>query len=80
MWEDAKTETAPKTKKSQLFVIKQRGRDMFWNCSAEHGSGWNQGWPKQAWSKSELANEIRLMIERNFFQDCEILELKYNVA
>lgn len=64
--------------KTSLFVIERyngNGEFLYWTCSSEHGSGWNPRYPKQAWSRSELANEIRLMIERGTFTDCTIREL-----
>ena len=75
-------ETYPSKKrnKCQLFIIKQIGRAMFWNCSTEHGCGWHSGYPKQAWSKSELTAEIGKMIERDYFQNCEIVELEFTSA
>jgi hypothetical protein len=60
---------------ARLFVIKQRGRDQFWNCSAEHGAGWNDRHPKQSFSPSELTKEIRRMIDDKTFCDVEILQL-----
>lgn len=60
---------------TRLFVIRKRGTDQFWNGSGEHGSGWNPGHPKQAFSPSELTKQIRLLIDRDWFADCEILEL-----
>ena len=60
---------------SKLFVIKQRGRNLFWTCSAEHGSGWNDGNPKQSFSPSELVKEIRRLIDESWFTDIEVCEL-----
>lgn len=60
---------------TKLFVIKQRGRDLFWTCSAEHGSGWNSNNPKQSFSPSELVKEIRRLIDEKWFTDIEVCEL-----
>jgi hypothetical protein len=60
---------------TKLFIIKQRGRDLYWNCSAEHGSGWADGNPKQSFSPSELMKEIRRLIDEKWFTDIEVLEL-----
>lgn len=62
--------------KIDLFVIRQSGTDYFWNCSAEHGCGWNPGQPKQSFSKSELTREIARMILSNQFVNSEIVRLK----
>lgn len=61
---------------TKLFVIKQRGRNQFWNCSAEHGSGWSDGHPKQSFSPSELVKEIRRLIDEKWFTDIEVCELR----
>lgn len=63
---------------TKLFVIKQRGRNLFWCCSAEHGSGWNEPNPKQSFSPSELVKEIRRLIDEKFFTDIEVCELRLN--
>ena len=60
---------------TKLFIIKQRGRDLFWSCSAEHGSGWTDGKPKQSFSPSELVKEIRRLIDEKWFTDIEVCEL-----
>ncbi len=60
---------------TNLFIIKQRGRNLFWTCSDEHGCGWHDGNPKQSFSPSELTRELRLLIDMNWFTHCEILEL-----
>lgn len=54
-----------------LFVIERRTDDalLYWSNSPEHGCGWNPHQPKQAWSKSEVIAELRLMIERGYFTD-----------
>lgn len=65
---------------TKLFVIKQRGRNLFWTCSAEHGSGWNEGNPKQSFSPSELVKEIRRLIDGKWFTDIEVLELRIRVT
>lgn len=63
--------------KTRLFVIKKIGTNQFWNCSHNHGTGWwNSGHPKQAFSPSELTKEIRVMIDNDWFADCEILVLQ----
>ena len=60
--------------RSGLYVIRQAGRPLYWNCSTEHGCGWNEGHPKQSFSKSELTREIFRMCEGNF-TPIEIVEL-----
>src|ERR1700733_2758795 len=63
---------------SGLFVIEQLRSDNdrhFWNCSSEHGCGWNPHHPKQAFSKSELSREIFQMIDRGLFCPIVIREL-----
>jgi hypothetical protein len=60
---------------TNLFVIKQRGREIYWNCSADHGSGWNEEHPKQSFSPSELFKELRRMIDDKCFPDVEICQL-----
>lgn len=59
----------------RLYLIKQRGREMYWACSAEHGCGWHPGNPKQSFSPSELTKELRRLIDEKWFVDLEILEL-----
>lgn len=61
--------------KTKLFIIKQKDRELYWNHSAEHGTGWNPNTPKQSFSPSELTKEIRMMIDNNWFTNCEILEM-----
>lgn len=61
---------------TKLFVIKKNDCNQYWLCSAEHGSGWSDGHPKQSFSPSELVKEIRRLIDEKWFQDIEILELK----
>lgn len=61
---------------TKLFIIKQRGRNQFWNCSAEHGSGWSDGHPKQSFSPSELVKEICRLIDEKWFTDIEVCELR----
>jgi hypothetical protein len=58
-----------------LFVIKQIGREMYWTCSSEHGSGWQEGDPKQAFTKSELSKEVYRLIDKGWWVDCEIKQL-----
>ena len=60
--------------KTKLFVIKQIGRPLYWCCSA-HGCGWDEGNPKQSFSPSELVKEIRRLIDEEWFQDVEVLQL-----
>lgn len=59
----------------RLYVIKQKGRDLFWACSSEHGTGWHPGHPKQSFSPSELVKEVRRLIDEQWFVDLEVLEL-----
>ena len=49
---------------SGLYVIMRysEGEARYWNCSTEHGTGWHPRHPKQAFSKSELIEAIRLMV------------------
>lgn len=61
--------------KTRLFVIRKRKTDQFWNSSTEHGTGWNDGYPKQAFSPSELTEQIRLLVDNDWLTGCEILEL-----
>lgn len=61
---------------SGLFVIRQLGRDLYWNCSTEHGCGWNPQRPKQAFSKSELTREILRLIEGGDLSSVEIIQLR----
>lgn len=62
---------------ARLYVIERRsGNDVvYWNCSPEHGSGWNPHHPKQSFSPSELTQAIRLLIDQGWFADCTIREL-----
>lgn len=63
---------------SGLFVIEQSRTDkerVFWNCSTEHGCGWNPGHPKQAFTKSELSREIFRMVDKGLFSTLIIREL-----
>lgn len=61
--------------KTKLFVICQRGRNQFWSCNAEHGSGWTDC-PKQSFTPSELIKEIRRLIDEKWFTDIEVRELR----
>ena len=63
-------------KRLRLFVIRN-GEGQYWTCSSEHGSGWHGDQPKQAFSPSELARTIRLLIDQGWWQDCEVLELRH---
>lgn len=61
-----------------LFVIERVGvgnERQYWACSSEHGSGWHPGYPKQAFSRSELTKEIRRLIDQGWFTDCVIRQL-----
>lgn len=68
----AKAATLP----ARLFVIAQRGRDLYWSCSTEHGCGWTPHHPKQAFSPSELGKEIRRLIDEGWWADCEVFQLR----
>jgi hypothetical protein len=46
-----------------LYVIRDASSGYFWNCSTEHGTGWNEGTPKQAFSPSEVGNELRRVLD-----------------
>lgn len=59
-----------------LFVIRQVGTGYYWNCSTEHGTGWNEGKPKQSFTKSELTAQIRSMIDNDWLTTVEIVELR----
>jgi hypothetical protein len=63
---------------TKLFVIEQEGgtERIFWTCSAEHGSGWTPGHPKQSFSPSELTAQLRSMIDHGWFCTVIIRELK----
>jgi hypothetical protein len=64
-------------RRTRLFIIERRSGDelVYWNCSGEHGSGWNPHYPKQAFSPSELTKTLRLLIDEGWFADCTIREL-----
>jgi hypothetical protein len=62
--------------RSRLFVIKKRGQNQYWNNSSEHGCGWNDRYPKQSFSPSELTKGLRLLIDQGWFVECEIIELR----
>ena len=53
---------------TRLFVIEREGAGgpAWWCCSPEHGSGWHDKYPKQAFSKSELVREIARLIEEGW--------------
>lgn len=61
---------------TRLFVIRKRGQDQYWTCSSEHGSGWHDRHPKQAFSPSELAREIRRLIDQGWMAEVVISELR----
>lgn len=65
----------PKTQ-TNLFLIKQLGRDLYWTNCREHGCGWSSPKPKQSFSKSELVRELSSIIGWGFFCDVEVLQLK----
>lgn len=73
--EQLKHEEQSRPVRCRMFAIRLRGRQLYWTCSSEHGSGWHPRYPKQAFSKSELAQQIMQMIEHRTFTDCEIVEL-----
>jgi hypothetical protein len=59
-----------------LFVIKKSDQNQYWVRSGEHGCGWNPHFPKQAFSKSELAKEILFLLSSGIgAQRIEIIEL-----
>ena len=60
--------------RTKLFVIRKKDTDQYWNHSSEHGTGWNPGHPKQAFSPSELTEELNILIN-NDCPDFEIMEL-----
>ncbi len=62
--------------RSRLFAIKKRGQNQYWNNSSEHGCGWNDRHPKQSFSPSELTTQVRLLIDQEWFVECEIIELQ----
>jgi hypothetical protein len=62
------------TSKIPLYVIKQKGRDLYWCCSAAHGCGWTSP-PKQAFSRSEVRKELQFLIEKNWFTPVDIIQL-----
>jgi hypothetical protein len=66
--------TVRETNRVGLFVIRMRGRDLFWTCSTEHGCGW--GALKQSFTKLELGREIRRLIEDGRFCDIEVQQLE----
>jgi hypothetical protein len=45
-----------------LYVIRDANSGYFWNCSTEHGTGWNEGTPKQSFSPSEVTAEVRRVL------------------
>jgi hypothetical protein len=64
----------------RLFVIESTwpaDRPSYWARSSEHGTGWHEGWPKQAFSPSELATEIRWMIDHEIHGDFRTRELTF---
>lgn len=61
--------------KTKLFIIKKSNEESYWNCSSEHGTGWNPHYPKQAFSPSELTKTLRLLIDEGWFIHSEIIEL-----
>ncbi len=48
--------------RTDLYVIQRsQGKDrppQFWACSAEHGTGWHDGTPRQAFTKSEISTTL----------------------
>lgn len=61
---------------TKLFVIKKSDCDQYWLCSSEHGSGWHEGYPKQAFSRSELTKEMRRLTDKGLGrQRLEVIEL-----
>lgn len=52
----------PPVARTDLYVIQRsQGRDrppQFWACSSEHGTGWHDGTPKQAFTKSEISTTL----------------------
>ena len=62
-------------RKTRLFVVRKRFQEQFWTCSSEHGSGWNDGHPKQSFSPSELTREIRRLIDQGWMTDLIVIEL-----
>lgn len=53
--------------RSHLYIIERvhhyPSHRTYWNCSSEHGAGWNEDYPKQAFSQSELTREITRLAE-----------------
>lgn len=56
-----------------LYVIRQKGHETYWANSSEHGCGWRDKEPRQAFSRTELQAEIGNMMDRGWFVDCEII-------
>lgn len=67
--------------KVPLFVIVQQGSEpLYWTCSIDHGCRWSPGKPKQAFTPSELTKAIRMLINSDWFNDCEIRQLSVSDA
>ncbi len=64
--------------KSHLYIItrKSGNETVVFNCSSEHGTGWNPHYPKQAFSKSELITMLRMMLEEGWASGVGIIELQ----
>lgn len=62
-----------------LYVIEREsgGELQYWTRSGEHGCGWGLRVPKQAWSKSEVANEVRWMAEHENWTDVKVRQLSF---
>lgn len=70
----------PEMRSTRLFVIKKKDQPQFWNCSGEHGCGWNDGTPKQAFSPSELVTELRRLIDEGWWNDIVVSQLHFRSA
>lgn len=66
---------------TNLFVIERRDvtsmESYYWSCCPEHGTGWNPGTPKQAFSPSELTKTLRQLIDEGWWSDCKIKMLHF---
>lgn len=75
-FEKASGEIFPRLSGTKLFVIRKKSQPQFWSRSTEHGCGWTDGFPKQAFSKSEMLKELQVLIDEGYWTDVTVCALQ----
>lgn len=60
-----------------VCAIRRKSDGYWWECSSEHGAGWNDKRIRQAWTLRQARHEVLVLFERGWVNpsDVEIVEL-----